>query len=353
MKHKPTYQSGLTREQIDAYKHATESERRKTEGSLNGSFEQDALDGWQASTVGTSSMQRLDKRFNSPSRLPLYLSGIAAAVIITGIAVFTTTTPSAHQAKKQQVELSVEQTDVSLPTAIDTLEALPETRQIAIASIKTMQQELQSQPASVPTTDIREIPAIVLDPLVIPTLSETTPRISRQKSAKEVYFHDLKVIDYSAYRSKPEIETEQIVLTGTSADLEVVNSETTETTFKTVAIPYMDYIAKTMKYVGKGKWKESLQRLQLIVKTYPDDVNGHFYAGLCSYNLQQYAEAKQHFATCLQLPFSNFNDEASWYLAESLLANGERNEAKELFTVIRDQKGYYAKQADKVLKGWK
>ena len=351
MKYKQTYQSGLSREQIDAYKSASEQTRREIEGSVNGSFEQDALDGWQMSAAGTSSMHRLDKKFSSPSSWPIYLGGASLAVIAVAGVLFFRNTPSETLPSKEKVELSVEQTDISLPAAIDTLEALPETQQIHIASIKTTQQELQSQPATVPTTDLQEIPALVLEPLIISVPAETNPKLVKQKSAKEVYYHDLKLIDYSAYRTSPTIETEQLMLSGTPANQESMQ-EATETTLTTVSIPYSIYIKKTMLYVGKGKWKESLQRLQLIVKTYPDDVNGHFYAGLCSYNLQQYNEAKQHFASCLQLPFSNFNEEASWYLAQSLLANGEKTEAKELFVVIRDQKGYYSKQAEKVLKSW-
>ena len=351
MKYKQTQRSGLSREQIDAYKNGSEQERRQIEGSVNGSFEQDALDGWQLSAAGTSSMKRLDKKFIRPSKLPLYLGVVAAVALTAGTIVFLSSSPVPTPAE-QKVQLSVEQTDVSIPASIDTLEALPETEQIQIASIKTMQQELQSQPATVPTTDLQEIPDVVLEPLTIAQPKESNPKIAKQKSAREIYYHDLKLIDYSAYRSKPVIETERVVLSGTPADQEEKGSQSTETTITTVAIPYMDYIDKTMLYVGKGKWKESLQRLQLIIKAYPDDVNGHFYAGLCSYNLQQYEDAKQHFANCLQLPFSNFNEEASWYLAQSLLANGEKSQAKELFVVIRDQKGYYSKQAEKVLKSW-
>jgi TolA-binding protein len=296
-------------------------------------------------------MRRLDKKFKAPPGIPLYATGAILTIAAVTAVIFLFTTSPEKLPETEKVELSVEQTDVSLPAAIDTLEALPETEQIRIASLKTSQQEIQNQPVSVPTTDVEEIPAIVLHPLTLTSPKETV-KIAKQRTAKEVSYHDLKVVDYSAYRDKPTIAAERIVLSGTPANLESENNESTETTITAVDIPYMDYINKTMRYVSKGKWKESLQRLQLILKTYPDDVNAHFYAGLCSYNLQQYEEAKQHFANCLQLPFSNFNEESSWYLAQSLLADGEKSQAKELLIVIRDQKGYYSRQAEKVLKSW-
>ena len=285
MKHKSTYQSGLSREQIEAYKTGSERVRREIEGTAESAFERDALEGWQNIPVGMEAMRQLDRRFSPTPKWPVYLGSavVAAAVVVTVVLL----RPGEQQAARpeQPVKLIVEQTDVSIPAAIDTLEALPQQQQIPIASIKTTQQALQEQSASVPVTNVEAIPEILLEPLSIDK-SETTPKIVKQKSAKEVYFHDLKLIDYSLYRTKPVIETERIELTGTPADQEHQFTEEASPTITTVSIPYMDYIEKTMKYVNRGKWKESLLRLQLVLKTYPDDANGHFYAGLCSYNLQ-------------------------------------------------------------------
>jgi len=352
MKHKQAYQTGLTREEIDAYSNAPTSIRREIEGSLNDSFEQDALDGWETSGLQTNKMKRLDKRFHFQPYTPYIIGGVLTTLsIIILLATFNKVDPPL-QPTKEKIQLSAEQSDAIMPVSIDTMQELPQSRQIQITVIKTTQQGIKSQPENTPLTQVDEIPTVILKPLKL-EIEFPTQKISIQKTAKEIYLHDLKLIDYSQYRSKPAIETERIVLSGTPADLENKLNPETETTVTTISIPYMDYIDKTMGYVGRGKWKQSLQRLQLILVTYPDDVNGHFYAGLCSYNLQQYEDAKQHFATCLQLSFNNFNEEATWYLAQSLLANGEKNNAKELLTTIRDQKGYYSKQADRLLKGMK
>lgn len=351
MKHKSTYQSFLTREQIDAYRHASAASRRETEGQLSDAFDQDALDGWEESGLSTTAMHgRLDKRFGYSNKGLYLIGGTAAVVIVVSLLLLNLsgkeTAPATHQ-----VELSVEHSDAVMPESIDTLEELPKSEQISIVSIKHTQQDINTQPETAPVSTIHELPQVVLEPL---KLEESTPevKVSTQKNAKEIYLHDLKLIDYSQYRSRPVIPTERIVMTGTPADQEEKNNHEAEsTTITKVDIPYMDYIDKTMGFVSKGKWKQSLQRLQIVLETYSDDVNAHFYAGLCLYNLQQYEEAKTHFATCLQLSYSNFNEEASWYLAQSFLANGEKTSAKELLTAIRDQKGYYAKQAEKLLKG--
>jgi TolA-binding protein len=350
MSHKNTYRSGLSREQINSYGKASSSDRRKTEGAVTDGFDQDALDGWTEAGITTTSMKHADQRFRmkNPS---LLIGSIAVAVAITGTILFLNIGNETNLAQKQ-VELSVEQTDAILPVSIDTLQELPEKEQIQIASIRNTQREINEQPEDAPLTVVEDLPTVVLEPIELK--SEATPqKISIQKTAKEIYLHDLKLIDYSQYRSKPVIPTERIVLTGTPADEEKKDEQETETEITQVDIPYMDYIDKTMDYVNRGKWKQSLQRLQLILETYPDDVNAHFYAGLCCYNLQQFVDAQQHFASCLQLSFNNFNEEAAWYLAQSMLANGEKSNAKEMLILIRDQKGYYSKQAEKLLKGIK
>src|SRR3989338_1879474 len=249
MKYKSTYKSKLTREQLIAYRNGGSEVQRATEGSVNDAFDQDALDGWSENGLTAASMSRLDRRFRLKKTTP-YIIGVATLSLAVVLSILFWPESPQQLPAKQEVKLSMEQSDAVMPVAIDTMEELPASKQITILTLKNTQHEIKQQPESTPVTDIDELPTQILE-------------------------------------------------------------------------------------------------------TYPDDVNGHFYAGLCCYNLQQYEDAKQHFATCLQLSFSNFNEEASWYLAQSLLANGEKTDAKELFSVIRDQKGYYAKQAEKMLKGIK
>lgn len=350
MKHKPTYQQGLSREQIDAYRSASQSGKRQTEGALSGDFEQDAMDGWEASGLSTSSMKRLDKRFRFRSSSGMAITAVITAIIVIATTVALLNVPEETPAAPEKVALSVEQTDAVITEAIDTLEELPVTEQIGVVTIRSSQQHIKEQPQTTPVIAVEELPDAVLKPLK-PDPNIVANKKTNQSTAKEVYLHDLKLIDYREYRTKPEIAIEKIVLTGTAANYEASDDMHAEPSVETVAIPYHDYIDKTMNFVSRGKWKQALQRLQLVLETYPDDINGHFYAGLCCYNLQQFEEAKQHFATCLQLSYSNFNEEATWYLAQSLVANGEKSSAKELLTAIRDQKGYYAKQAALLLKG--
>lgn len=318
-------------------------------------FDKDALEGWQQTDVPFSKMKQLDRKMKFPkSHFTPYIIGITAVVII-GSAFFINSKTAGPETEKKPVLVKVENTDIIIPAEIDTLEAIPQKDQITVQEIKVSQKEIKNQPVEVKEEELIDIPfpQLALEPL--PLKVEQKPvSLSKQKSAKEIYLQDLKAIDYSYYRSKPTVQIEQIILTGIPADQE--NKEdvvSEEPQMKLVQIPYMDYLEKSLNYTNRGKWKQALSRFNEIIKNYPDDVNARFYSGWCYYNLGQYNDACINFSACLQLEFSNFNDEAEWYLAESRLANGEKNAAKELFVKIKNQKGFYSKQAEKVLKNWK
>ena len=318
-------------------------------------FDRDALEGWQQSGVAFSKMKQLDQKMRFPKvNFTPYILG--TAILGLGILAYVLLQKQTEAApEKKPLLVKVENTDLQIPEEIDTLEAIPKKDQITVTEIKTSQNGIKNLPEEIKNEELIEIPFpdLVLEPL--PAVIEQKPVIvSRQKTAKEIYLQDLKAIDYSLYRSRPTVQIEQIILTGIPANQKDSNDVVEEEPqIKLVNIPYMDYLDKSLNYTNRGKWKQALSRFNEIIKNYPDDVNARFYAGWCYYNLGQYNEACVNFSACLQLEFSNFNDEAEWYLAESRLANGEKNSAKELFMKIKNQKGFYSKQAEKVLKSWK
>lgn len=321
-------------------------------------FDKDALEGWKASGASLSQMAGMDKAISKSYSSffigkTLLFIGVAASVITT--AVFLTNTTTDPIQKKPKTQLIVERSEISLPEKIDTLQELTKPVQLSSKEIiiKNKQEAQQSETKrEITIINFEKFPDVALEPLPI-EIENKVVTVSKQRSAKEIYLHHLKAIDYTEYRSKPEIKTEQIILSGVPANYEDYDAMGTEATTRVVLIPYADYIDKTLLYIEREKWKQALARCEEILSDYPDDLNAMFYAGFCAYNLQQYQEACNKFSACLQLNFSNFNEEASWYLAKSRLANNEKAAAKELFITIRDNKGYYSGNAAKVLKDWK
>lgn len=332
--------------------------QKHSEGNSNDQltdFERDAIEGWQHSNIPFSKMKQLDRKMNfSKGNFTPYILGLSSVLIIT-LAFLLIPRTNKLQENEKQILVKVENTDINIPEEIDTLEVIPQKDQITVNEIKTSQNEIKNLPVENKKEENVEIPfpELVLEPLP-PMIEQKPVTVSKQKIAKEIYLQDLKAIDYSQYRTKPTVQIEQIILSGIPADQEnkddIVQEEPQ---MKLVNIPYMDYLERSLSYTNRGKWKQALSRFNEIIKTYPDDVNARFYAGWCYYNLGQYNDACINFSACLQLEFSNFNDEAEWYLAESRLANGDKTSAKELFIKIKNQKGFYSKQAEKVLKNWK
>jgi tetratricopeptide (TPR) repeat protein len=187
---------------------------------------------------------------------------------------------------------------------------------------------------------------------IAPIENEEVKVTSLQKESlvgKEIYLYNMKLLDYRIYRSKPKIASKQMILTGTPANIGETSDVEETTEWKTVDIPYIEYIDKTMEIFSKGNNKKALARFQLILETYPDDVNANFYAGLCYYNLKEFSSAVKAFALCDDTKFTNFNEEAEWYTAKSYLANGQKSEAKIVFTQIMNSNGYYSSQAKKIV----
>lgn len=324
-------------------------------------FEEEALKGWKNSGVSFNAMHKLDRKFGRYNFPWKSVTAIGTVLVITGLIFFIQSNDSLRvqettPKRAKPVIVKFEKPDIHIPEAIDTLTDIPHKEQIRTKEVIQTQQELtksKEEGKLKPENAVIPFPDFTLDPL--PPMVEQKPKtVNQQRQAKEVYLKSLKAIDYSAYRNKPIVPIDQIILSGVPANLESENDLVQEEPeIKKIEIPYMDYLEKTLQYVYKERWKIALSRFQEILKNYPDDVNAHFYAGWCSYNLGQYDEACTHFSACLQLEFSNFNEEAEWYLAQSRLNNHEKGLAKELFVKIKNQKGFYAKQAENMLKNWK
>lgn len=319
-------------------------------------FDQEALEGWSEQGFTAVNMTHLDQRVSFSTSSGSW--GIAATIVIIGGLFIATTLFSPSFKAENTTTMAFDKEEIELPAHIDTMQVLTYTDQLTVADLKSFNEDRQDKKPSeltqtVTITDkIVQLAEPILEPLTISTIEQ--PKLtSTKKNAKEIYLKDLKAIDYSEYRNKPTVQIERIVMTGLPATYEGYESVEHEQSFETVAVPYMDYLEKTLELIQKRKFKQALSRCEDILASYPDDVNGQFYAGFCSYNLKQYHQASEHFSNCLQLQFANFNEEATWYLALSKKANGEFPAAKELMELIKAEKGFYAKQAEKELKSLK
>lgn len=349
-KHHNTNRSHLSREDIERYKSThDESVKHSIEkNALENDFDADALEGWTASTEIPLTLKRLDKKFIGKSSIYYWIGGTIGLLIIGfSIVLFTQKDEKADAVQKQtsSTSIKVEQTDVLLPEKIEAMVELPKKEQIAVQTIISDFTEQKTEQTT------KEIP-IEVDRLPITKIEEPKKEPTLVKETlfgKEIYLFDLKLLDYRVYRSRPKIITKQMILTGTPANIGETSESVETTEWKDVEIPYIDYLSKTMELFSKGNNKKALSRFQVILETYADDINANFYAGLCYYNLKEYSKATQSFDKCVDSKYTNFAEEAEWYMAKSLLAGGDKSRAIAIFQKIAGNNSYYSSQAKKII----
>ncbi len=346
----------LSRKDIDTYRETSDEKVKQVieKKSLASDFDADALDGWASSNTGISSMEQLDAKFKGNSislRKKIIGSFTLLLLVILAISIFnhkTTTTATAKNAAKQKNKIfTYEKTDIILPSEIVTMNELPLKEQI---QIKTIQKDFKIQKDEM--EDVKQDKKeIQIEKLTIEKIDESNIEseiVRNQSLGKEVYLVDMKLIDYRNYRSRPAIKTKTISLEGIPASQEGRNSgEEDVSSWKIVEIPYMEYLEKTMISFSKGNNKKALSRFEIILESYPTDLNANFYGGLCYFNLGEFDKAIKRLEICFTSEFNNFNEEVEWYLAKSYAANGQNEKASALFKKIITAGGYYAKQAEK------
>lgn len=316
-------------------------------------FEADAMEGWESMSYDVGVMKNLDKKFLKPSNWGWYIGGTAvvAAAVCTYIALGTNNInsdqPEDSQPQKitslvEGQEVTLEQSDLVLPDSINEMKSAPEAQQV---EVKKIQKEFKEMKTSYTIELPPKVEMLPLENIQIGPSLKTPELVREHRSASEIYLHDLKLVDYRKYRTKPAIRTKQVVLTGTPANLEDDGSEDVTPEFREIEIPYIEYLDKTMSRFSRGSYKNALSRFDIILETYSDDVNANFYSGLCLFNLGEYEAAITRFINCTTGPYSNFDEEAQWMTALCYEESGQTDKAKSYFQKIIDQGGYYKKQA--------
>ena len=344
--------SNLSRKEINQYRETRDERERFSieQKSMGNDFDMDALEGWSEAGDGTNLMSKLDRKFIKKISFK-FITFSLSIFLISGLAfyIFYPTSQTTSSDKSNLIpyisKKKSERTDLIIPSEIIKMTELPDKHQI---NIKTIQKDLISQRKEDNYAESKKENNLNIDPLPINSVNKIDIQLNtfkNQEIGKEIYLHDVKLLDYRVYRSKPQIKSKQIILNGTPASQESQSSNMNEINeWKIVDIPYIEYIDKTISVFAKGNNKKALTRLEQILVTYPDDLNANFYSGICYYNLNEFNKAITAFEKCLSSQFNNFNEEAEWYLAKSLQANNNDEKAKILFEKIKNSTSYYSNQ---------
>lgn len=142
------------------------------------------------------------------------------------------------------------------------------------------------------------------------------------------------------------------ILSGTPSNLENFDdslNEAQKEELNTQKIDYLTYVSETQLLFKQSKYKKALKRYKIIMEQYPNDLNAHFYAGLCYFNINKPNKAIEHFDLVIKHNYNTFNEEAEWYKAKSLAASGKTQELISLLNIIASRNGFYSAKANKWL----
>lgn len=318
-------------------------------------FDQEAIEGWNQEGYADQKMRTLDKRFNSGNSNFYRTAFLLLLLAIIPLSIFLyqgqSETAIAKIDNPTNVQL-VESTDLFVSKRYDTLVEETSVTKKAIRQLKKSQEARPFLPAETkPELPKHEVGTLPFKSAKVDS-DKSTPLNLRRKM-KEVNLSEFILIDYRTIRKSPTIATQQMDLMGTSANLEGKNSSSDEIVWKKIDVPYIEYLEKTMELVAKGNIKKALDRMDVILQTYPDDINALFYSAFCTYQLGDNKGALISFQRVLSHPYSNFDEDAQWYIAKCYLQANEKSKAKEWFNAIAQGNGFYAEQASKLLQQMK
>lgn len=167
------------------------------------------------------------------------------------------------------------------------------------------------------------------------------------------YLYDYKVVDYTVeYQNEEDFKK----LAETDATpVDYVNKEQKAEAEKSldqtvVKETYKDVLERAIINFKKLAYKEALVDFEMILAKHPKDVNALFYGALSEYNLKNYKRALSKLDAVLKNPQTEFNQEAKWNKALTLIELKETSKAKILLQQIIDEKGFYQQRAQDKLK---
>jgi hypothetical protein len=190
--------------------------------------------------------------------------------------------------------------------------------------------------------EIKKIGSPILENITLPTIDDIV-----YSNVITFYVHKFLMVDYTAIYTD-QLPVQNMVYSGVPANVEGSDEiQEVEEAPKVVTqyVTYKQYLFDTQELFAANNFKSALKRYLHILSHYPQDLNAHFYGGLCYYNLQQFDKAIEHFDKAAKHPYNTFRLDAEWYKAKAYFASGEKIKSKELLQKIIDKNDYYAKQA--------
>lgn len=357
----------LTREEIDAYLAGNLSPEQMNEVeriAAASPMSADALEGVRmagSSATVDQITREVAMKSGFLSTATFKIVGFIGLAVVIGLVVFLNEThEQPNQNPEQVAQQVVEPDEEPLPvedaqeeSALKVVET--EATDSSVSIFVNASQSPSDIPSDEPFIHELEIPADKLESIVIldvpiedeDPVEEPIPGASAGPGQDIYHLLDYRVVDYTELR-KEEFNVLYNNLGGVPAayasEWEMENEQP-----QILQIAYVDYLREAMGLFSSGKYKAAENKFKTILKKYPDDANALFYGGMSLYRLGKNHKAVKRFEASLELDIRTFEQESAFYMALSLLADGDRDRAFEILEEIVEQGGFYAEQAQEIL----
>jgi len=304
-------------------------------------FEMEALQGWVSNDLEPSVMKNVrSKLFRKISALKIIASLALLSSIILILNHNTNQTEIKKDKEQAPINKSESKNEVSPYVATISSDPIirPKTLQSdfkKIALIKVQQE----------TNSSNELPEKEYPEQLMPLKATIINVIEKERIniGWETYLLNYKVLDYRKYRSKPKLENE-FQLSGTPADQEkkqVIGKEND----KIVQVNYFNSLNNALVYFEKENYGMAAQQFDLILTSYPDDINALFYGALSHYNVKEYSICETKLQLLKLNHFTNFSEEQEWYLCLTYKALKKMSQYEALRKEIINKNGFYTFKA--------
>lgn len=106
-----------------------------------------------------------------------------------------------------------------------------------------------------------------------------------------------------------------------------------------------------LEFYNTKEYNKAAALFSKVLEHKPGDMQVELLNGVSNFEEKRYPEAKQSFGKVIDDKNNLFVDQAQWYLALCYLNTNEKEKAKQLLAVIKNEEGIYKKEARKILRG--
>jgi TolA-binding protein len=108
-----------------------------------------------------------------------------------------------------------------------------------------------------------------------------------------------------------------------------------------------------LEFYNTRDYKKAAALFSKVLESKPGDMQIELLNGVSNFEEKKYPEAKQSFGKVIDDKNNLYIDQAQWYLALCYLNTKETEKAQQLLAIIEKEKGFYKKDARRILRGLK